>query len=99
MDIIAVNGQEISLGCFVNLHTKMVCVRNELFTKINKYYIVITHSLLQLMHSNDLCFLVTYIQHFIVCCQVTYIIDVYYNFNTSYLNNLLTDCHKIYTLY
>ena len=40
MDIIADNGQEISLGCFVNLHTKTVCVRNGLFAKINKYYIM-----------------------------------------------------------
>ena len=39
MDIIADNGQEISLGCFANLHTKMVCVRNGLFAKINKYYL------------------------------------------------------------
>ena len=73
MDIIAVNGQEISLGRFINLHTKTVCVRNGLFTKIDKYYVFIIHGLLQLMHSNDLCLLVTYIQHFMVCCQLTYI--------------------------
>ena len=88
MDIIADNGQEISLGCCVNLHTKTVRVRNGLFVKINKYYVSITLGLLQLMLSNDLCFLVTYIQHFMVCCQLTYIIELYYNFNTSYLNNL-----------
>ena len=46
MDIIAVNGQEISLGCFVNLHTKMACVPNGIFAKINKYYVSITHGLL-----------------------------------------------------
>ena len=38
MDIIAVNGQEISLGCFVNFHMKMACVPNGIFAKINKYY-------------------------------------------------------------
>ena len=73
MDIIADNGQEISLGCCVNLHTKTVYVRNGLFVKINKYYVSITLGLLQLMLSNDLCFLVTYIQQFMVCCQFTYI--------------------------
>ena len=73
MDIIAVNGQEISLGCFVNLHTKTVRVRNGLFVKINKYYVSITLGLLQLMHSNDLCFLVTYIQHLMVYYQIIYI--------------------------
>ena len=67
MDIIAINGQEISLGCFVNSHTKTVRVRNGLFVKINKYYVSITLGLLQLMLSNDLCFLVTYIQHFMIC--------------------------------
>ena len=68
MDIIAVNGQEISLGHFINLHTKKVCVRNGLFTKIDKYYVFIIHGPWQLMHSYDL-----YIQHFMVCCQLTYI--------------------------
>ena len=97
MDIIADNGQEISLGCCVNLHMKTVCVRNGLFVKINKYYVSITLGLLQLMLSNDLCFLV--ILHFMVCCQLTYIIELYYNFNTSYLDNLSTDYHEIHTLY
>ena len=73
MDIIAINGQEISLGCFVNSHTKAACVSNGIIAKINKYYVSITFGLLQLMFSNDLCFLVTYIQHFMVCCQFTYI--------------------------
>ena len=67
MDIIADNGQEISLGCCVNLHTKTVCVRNGLFVKINKYYVSITLSLLQLMHSNDLRLLITVIHHFMIC--------------------------------
>ena len=58
MDIIAVNGQEISLGCFVNLHTKTACVPNGIFAKINKYNVSITHGPLQLMYSNDLCPLV-----------------------------------------
>ena len=99
MDIIADNGQEISLGCFVNLHTKTVCVPNGLFAKINKYYVSITHGLLQLMHSNDLHLLVTNIQHLMICYQLIYIIESYYNFNISYLDNLLTDCHEIYTPY
>ena len=66
MDIIAVNGQEISLGCFVNLHTKMACVPNGIFAKINKYYDSITHGVLQLMHSNDLHLLVTVIHHLMI---------------------------------
>ena len=69
MDIIAVNGQEISLGCFVNLHTKTACVPNGIFAKINKYYASITHGLLQLMHSNDLCLLVPIIYHLMICYQ------------------------------
>ena len=63
MDIIAVNGQEISLGCFVNLHMKTACVPNGIFAKINKYYDSITLGLLQLMHSNDLRLLITVIHH------------------------------------
>ena len=43
MDIIAVNGQEISLGCFVNLHKKTVYVCNGIFAKISNYYDTITH--------------------------------------------------------
>ena len=73
MNIIADNGQEISLGCCVNLHTKTVCVRNGLFVKINKYYVSITLGLLQLMHSNDLRLLITVIHHFMIYCQFTYI--------------------------
>ena len=70
MDIIAVNGQEITLGCFVNLHTKMACVSNGIIAKINKYYVSITLGLLQLMHSNDLCLLVPIIHHFMICYQL-----------------------------
>ena len=71
MDIIAVNGQEITLGCFVNLHTKTACVPNGIFAKINKYYSSITHGLLQLMYSNDLHLLVTVIHHLriMICDQ------------------------------
>ena len=43
MDIIAVNGYEISLGCFVNLHKKTVYVYNGIFAKISSYYSTITH--------------------------------------------------------
>ena len=70
MDIIAVNGQEITLGCFVNLHTKTACVPNGIFAKINKYYVSITHDLPQLMHSNDLHLLVTIIHHLVICYQL-----------------------------
>ena len=63
MDIIAGNGQEITLGCFVNLHMKMSCVSNGIIAKINKYYVSITLGLLQLMHSNDLRFLIIVIHH------------------------------------
>ena len=73
MDIIAVNGQEISLGCFVNSHTKAACVSNGIIVKINKYYVSITLGLLQLMHSNDLRLLITVIHHFMIYCQFTYI--------------------------
>ena len=70
MDIIAVNGQEISLGCLVNLHTKTACVSNGIFAKINKYYGSITLGLLQLMHFNDLRLSVTIIHHFMICYQL-----------------------------
>ena len=70
MDIIAVNGQEISLGCFVNLHMKMACVSNGIIAKINKYYVSITLGLLQLMHSNDLRLLITVIHRFMICYQL-----------------------------
>ena len=66
MDIIAVNGQEISLGCFVNLHTKTACVPNGIFAKINKYYDSITHGVLQLMYSNDLHLLITINHHLMI---------------------------------
>ena len=70
MDIIAVNGQEILLGCFVNLNTKMACVPNGISAKINKYYDSITHDLPQLIHSNDLCLLVPFIHHFMMWYQL-----------------------------
>ena len=63
MDIIAINGQEITLGCFVNLYTKMACVSNGIIAEINKYYVSITLGVLQLMHSNDLRLLITVIHH------------------------------------
>ena len=98
MDIIAVNGQEISLGCFVNLHTKMACVPNGIFAKINKYYDSITHDLPQLMHSNDLRLLGSYYSSLYDLLPGTNI-ELYYNCNVSYLDNLLTDYHEIYTHY
>ena len=72
MDIIAGNGQEITLGCFVNLHTKTACVSNGIIAKINKYYVSITLGLLQLMHSNDLRLLITVIHHLriMICYQL-----------------------------
>ena len=54
MDIITVNGSEISLGCFVNLHKKMIYAYNEIIVKISNYYDAITYGLLQVMHFNDL---------------------------------------------
>ena len=35
MNVIAINGQEITLGCFVNLHEKTVYTYNGIFTKIS----------------------------------------------------------------
>ena len=89
MDIIAVNGQEISLGCFVNL-PKTACVPNGIFAKINKYYDSITHDLnaLQLVSFG-------YYYSYYDLLPVNNI-ELYYN-NVSYLDNLLTDCHEIYT--
>ena len=52
------------------MHTKTACVPNGIFAKINKYYVFITHGLLPLMHSNDLCLLVTIIHHFMICYQL-----------------------------
>ena len=43
MNIIVINGKEISLGCFVNLHIKTACVYNGIFAKISNYYNTITH--------------------------------------------------------
>ena len=43
MNIIAINGQEITLGCFVNLQVKIACVYNGIFAKINNHYNAITH--------------------------------------------------------
>ena len=54
MNIIAVNGQEITLGHFVTLHEETVYTHNGIFTKINKDYDTITYGLLQIMHFNDL---------------------------------------------
>ena len=49
---------------------KTACVPNGIFAKINKYYVSITHGLLQLMHSNDLRLLVTIIYHFMIYYQL-----------------------------
>ena len=57
MDIITVNGSEISLGCFVNLHKKMIYAYNGLIVKISNYYDATTYGLLQVMQFNDLRFL------------------------------------------
>ena len=65
----------------------MVGVYNGIFAKINNYYVSITHGLLQLMHFNDLRLLVTIIHHLIICYQLLYRIQLYYNFNVSYLEN------------
>ena len=54
MNIITVNGSEISLGCFVNLHKKMIYTYNGIIVKISNYYGAITYGLLQVMHFNDL---------------------------------------------
>ena len=43
MNIIAINGREITLGCFINLHIKTARVYNGKFIKINNYYNAITH--------------------------------------------------------
>ena len=43
MNIIAINGYEMTLGCFVNLHIKMACVYNGISAKISNYYNAITH--------------------------------------------------------
>ena len=43
MNIIAVNGWEITLGCFVNLHKKTTCIYNGIFAKINSYYNAIAY--------------------------------------------------------
>ena len=59
MDLIAVNGQEITLGCFINLHEKMACADNGLFLEINYYYHVINAGPLKLMHFNDASFVCT----------------------------------------
>ena len=65
----------------------MASVYNGIFAKINNYYGSITHGLLHLMHFNDLHLLVTIIHHLMICYQVLYRIEVYYNFNVSYLEN------------
>ena len=43
MNIIAVNGWKITLGCFINLHKKMACIANGILAKINSYYDTIIH--------------------------------------------------------
>ena len=83
MDIIAGNGQEITLGCFVNFHTKMACVSNGIIAKINKYYVSITLGLLQLMHSKDLRFLIIVIHHLMTMIGYQLII-------LSYMTNLMS---------
>ena len=45
MNVIATNGQKITLGCFVNLHEKTVYTYNGIFTKISNYYNVISYRL------------------------------------------------------
>ena len=54
MDIITVNGSEISLGCFFNLHKKTIYAYNGIIVKISNYYDAITYGLLQVMHFNNL---------------------------------------------
>ena len=54
MNVIATNGQEITLGCLVNLHEKTVYTYNGIFAKISKYYDAISHGLWKIMHFNDL---------------------------------------------
>ena len=88
MDIIAVNGQEISLGCFVNLHMKTACVPNGIFAKINKYYDSITHGVLQLMHSNDLHLLITVIHHLMI--MIGYQLIILSNMTTLMSRILIT---------
>ena len=58
MNVIAINGQKITLGCFVNLHEKTIYTNNGIFTKISKYYDVISYGLYNIMHFNDLRFFV-----------------------------------------
>ena len=64
---------------------KTACVPNGIFAKINKYYVSITHGLLQLMHSNDLHLLVTIIHHFMICYQL--IIEL--NYITTVMSRIL----------
>ena len=60
MNIIVVNGQEISLGCFVNLHKKTVYAYNGIIVTISNYYDTITQWSIAIMHCNDLHLLFTY---------------------------------------
>ena len=65
----------------------MACVYNGILAKINNYYVTITYGLLQLMHFNDLHLLFTIIHHLMICYQLLYRIEVYYNFKVSYHEN------------
>ena len=54
----------------------MACVYNEIFDKINKYYVTITYGLWQLMHFNDLHLLYTIIHYSLIGYQVLYGIEL-----------------------
>ena len=70
MNIIAINGHEISLGGLVNLHEKTVYTHNGLFAKINKYYEAIIYGPLLIMDFNDLRLLFYSFSHFQVFLHV-----------------------------
>ena len=57
MNIIAINGYEITLGCFVNLHIKHHVSIMEYLLKLTTIITLLHIGLLQLMHFNDLCLL------------------------------------------
>ena len=64
----------------------MACVLNGIFAKINKYYASIIHGLLHLMHSNDLCLLVTIIHHLMICYQLR----IHLSYMTTLMSRILT---------
>ena len=64
MNIIAINGHEISLGGLVNLHEKTVYTYNGIFAKINNYYDFISYRHLKIMHFNDVRLLFYSFSHF-----------------------------------